>query len=160
MCGHQPDPEAEVSVPQSLVPLPDVELLAFPPGGCVGVEGALDGCGAAEGALDGCGAAEGALDGCGAAEGALDGCGVEDGAGVEDELLGATDGLGAPNPGFAAAPVLAGAGASGATALLLAEAGEEASLLLDGTVGELEDWLGPAGVDGLDHDDEGGVALS
>ena len=150
MCGHQPDPEAEVSVPQSLVPLPDVELLAFPPGGCVGVEGALDGCGAAEGALDG----------CGAAEGALDGCGVEDGAGVEDELLGATDGLGAPNPGFAAAPVLAGAGASGATALLLDEAGEEASLLLDGTVGELEDWLGPAGVDGLDHDDEGGVALS
>ena len=120
MCGHQPDPEADVSVPQSLVPLPDVELLAFP-GGCVAVEGALDVCGAAEGALDG----------CVVEEGALDGFGVEDGAGVEDELLGATDGLGAPNPGFAAAPVLAGAGASGATALPLDEAGEETSLLLD-----------------------------
>ena len=131
---------------------PDVEDA---PDGCVAVEGWVP----AEGAL-GCGAEEGELDGCVVEEGALDGCGVEDGAGVEDELLGATDGLGAPNPGFAEAPVLAGAGASGATALLLDEAGEEASLLLDGTVVEFEDWLGPADVDGLDHDDEGGVALS
>jgi hypothetical protein len=136
--GYQPDPVADESAPQSLDPLSDAGLLPIPP--AVAEEGA--------------GAAEGALDDCVAEEGAL-AVVLEADDGVEGGWLCE------PVPEFVAELAFAGGGVSGVKGLLLEDAEDEgAATLLDGTEGELEDWLGGGDVDDPDHPDEAGVALS